>query len=88
MFNPSIVPAFAYRYPFKYIEVLLDADTGTWLVLVFHRASYETVPDGGSITPIDCFAARDEVTAISRAKKEHPYLVIAKTAGELKTLQL
>lgn len=86
--DPRLLPPGADRFPFKYIEVLFDEETSVWLVLVFNRRAYETTPDGGKIQPMDCFSAMDEVTAISRAKKEHPYLVIAKTVGETKILPL
>jgi hypothetical protein len=85
MFNPAIVPAGANSLPFKYIEVMLDEETGVWLALVFYRQAYEMASDGDKITPSDSFSALDEVTLISRVKKEYPYIVIAKTSGEIKT---
>lgn len=86
--NPALLPDGAHRVPFKYVEVLKDEEAGVWLVMVFDRRTYETSPDGSNVQSMDAFAALDEVTALSRAKKEHPYLVIAKTCGECKILPL
>lgn len=86
--NPAHLPEGAHRFPFKYVEVLMDEDTGVWLVMVFDRRTYDSTPEGGKIQPMDAFSGLDEVTALSRAKKEHPYLVIAKTSGECKVLPL
>jgi len=88
MINPAILPPNAHRYPFKYVEVMFDEETGAWLVLVFNREAYERAADNEKIKPIDAISAMDEVTAISRAKKEHMYIVIAKTSGEIKTTLL
>jgi len=86
MFNPALIPAGMHNLPFKYVEVLLDEETGAWLALIYARNAYEISTPDCPAKFCDTFSAIDEVTVLSRARKEHPMLVIAKTAGEIKFL--
>jgi len=71
--------------PYKYFQVLKLAEGAAWLVYVFNQEQWDAEQsEGESKGWLDVFAAKDEVSALSRAKMQYPDFIIGYTEGETK----
>lgn len=72
--------------PYKYFQVLKLDDGACWILYVYNQQQWDSYQDPKIEFSVcsDVFAAKDEVTVLSRAKMMYPSFVIGETEGEIK----
>lgn len=76
----------SFTDPFvKYVEVYKDTDNnGYWFAMVYGKEAFEQSTEEDPPSPIDVFAAMDEVGLLTRIQRVYLPIIIAHTDGDVK----